>query len=297
MADKKDRVYIFFADYMLLELSLSQSTIDSYCRDAKLFEMHLKERGVDLFNFTLDDIRVFLQQKNSGSERSMRRWLAAMRLFCRFLTVEKMRPDNPMSTVENPKAGQYLPVDMSEHDVNAILNAPDVATYEGLRDKAMLELLYATGLRVSELVNLKFENINLQENFLIIRGKGDKERAIPFGKYAKDFLVDFLENGRVQIDPKGKIAYIFLSLRTKGPISRNAFWGRVKNYAKSVGLNKLPSPHTFRHAFATHLLNHNADLRTVQMLLGHSSLVTTQIYTHVATERMHSLFKKCHPRA
>lgn len=297
MADKKDRVYILFADYMLLEQSLSQSTIDSYSSDVKLFEMHLKERSSDLFTFTLDDVRDFLKLKTKGSERSVQRWLSAMRLFCRFLNVEKLRSDNPMSTVENPKPGHYLPVDMSEHDVNAILDAPDITVYDGLRDKAMLELLYATGLRVSELVNLKFDNINLQENFLIIRGKGDKERAVPFGQYAKDFLINYLEQGRAQLDPKGKIAYIFLSARTKGPISRNTFWARVKSYAKKAGLINLPSPHTFRHAFATHLLNHNADLRTVQMLLGHSSLMTTQIYTHVATERMHSLFKKCHPRA
>ena len=186
---------------------------------------------------------------------------------------------------------------MSEACVDAFLNAPDLSKHAGLRDKAMLETVYATGLRVSELVGLKFANLHLADGFVAVRGKGDKERLVPLGENACYWIETYVSGLRAQKDPTLSCPFVFLSGKGVQGMTRIAFWYRIKSYAKELGISEEISPHTFRHAFATHLLNHDADLRTVQMLLGHSSLTTTQIYTHVATRRMHEVYERTHPRA
>ena len=186
---------------------------------------------------------------------------------------------------------------MSEGCVAAFLDAPDLNTHTGLRDKAMLETVYATGLRISELISLKFDNVFFQDGFVMIRGKGDKERIVPLCDDAIYWIELYINTKRKEKDPQRKCPFIFLSGKGIAPMSRIAFWYRIKVYGKQLGLTDSFSPHSFRHAFATHLLNHDADLRSVQMLLGHSSLTTTQIYTHVATERMHQVYNKAHPRS
>lgn len=286
-----------FADYLLLERALGAKTIESYCSDLELFNRFLAKNKGDFISFTSEDIKNFLDQNLHKKQSSMSRFLCSLRMYIKFLILNNYRKDNPCENISSPKIAQSLPKGLSEQNVFEFLQQPDINTYQGQRDKAMLEILYATGLRVSELVNLKFENLNLTQEYLVIRGKGQKDRLVPINHSAIFFLETFIQDQRAQLDPKRKNPYVFLSRKTNGPMSRFAFWYRIKIYAKQMGLNPLPSPHTFRHAFATHLLNHNADLRTVQMLLGHSSLLTTQIYTHVATKRMHDIYKKVHPRA
>ena len=294
-----DREYLLvnFKDTLLLEMGLSSLSIEAYTSDINLFFDYLERNHLDLVKFTSEDIQEYLSFCSKKSSRSISRFLCSLRSYVKFLKAEQLREDDPMLSISNPKFTMKIPQVMSEQCVDNMLNAPDILTPVGMRDKAMLETLYATGLRVSELVNLTFETVNLTDGFLLIKGKGSKERMVPLGESAVYYLEYYLKNARVLKDNKSKCDYVFLSSKGLGPMTRIGFWYRVKVYAKQIGLIELPSPHTFRHAFATHLLNHDADLRTVQMLLGHSSLTVTQIYTHVATARMHSIYNKAHPRA
>lgn len=286
-----------FEDTLLLEYGLSKLSIQAYLSDIRLFFDFLEKNSLSLTEFQSSDIEKYLDLCKDKSSRSVSRFLCSLRSYVRFLQEENRRADNPLLTIANPKFTMKLPQVMSEDCVDAMLNAPDIMTPVGMRDRAMLETIYATGLRVSELVNLKFENLNLTDSFILIRGKGGKERLVPLGENAVYYLETYIKEVRALKDPKIKCPYVFLSSKGLGPMTRIAFWYRVKVYAKQIGLIELPSPHTFRHAFATHLINHDADLRTVQMLLGHSSLTVTQIYTHVATARMHAVYDKTHPRA
>ncbi len=285
-----------FCDYLLLERALSKTSIKSYISDLTLFLRFLQETEETALSFTRDDVSAFLESWDDCSAATQSRRLSALRSFTTYLHLEELRSDDPLSALENPKVPRHLPLVMSEELVQAFLKAPDVTTLLGLRDRAMLELLYATGLRVSELVSLTFAEVHLQENYVLKRGKGGKERMVPFGDHARHWLERYISEVRSLLDPAQKIRCIFLN-RLGSPLQRGGFWKIIKRYGRQLGLHRLPSPHTFRHAFATHLLNHQADLRTVQMLLGHSSLTTTQIYTHVASERMHQIFNKAHPRA
>lgn len=285
-----------FCDYLLLERALSKASIKSYTSDLTLFLGFLQDTDETASTFTQDDVYAFLESWDECSAATQSRRLSALRSFTTYLHVEELRSDDPLGSFENPKVPRHLPVIMSEEMVQAFLAAPDVTTPLGLRDKAMLELLYATGLRVSELVGVTFAEIHLQENYVLKRGKGGKERMVPFGEHARYWVERYISEVHNLLDPAHRIRCIFLN-RRGSPLQRCGFWNIIKRYGKQLGLIRLPSPHTFRHAFATHLLNHNADLRTVQMLLGHSSLTTTQIYTHVANERMHQIFNKAHPRA
>lgn len=293
----QDLLLTNFQDTLLLEQGLSKLSIKAYVSDVMLFAKFLGKNNVKLENFQSTDVEAYLNFCKEKKSRSISRFLCSMRTFSKFLIDEKIRKDDPLVLIANPKFAMSIPPVMSEQCVSEFLEAPDLSTSVGLRDKAMLEMVYATGLRVSELVNLKFENINFVDGFVLIRGKGNKERIIPFGDTAAFFVEKYVKEARVLKDPKVTCPYIFLSSKGLAPMTRIAFWYRVKVYAKQIGLLSLPSPHTFRHAFATHLLNHDADLRTVQMLLGHSSLTITQIYTHVATARMHSIYDRTHPRA
>lgn len=293
-----ERLRLDFTDYLLLERGLLPKSIDAYLRDLHQFFCYLNFVGVKPSKFSSKDIEGFLASaKDRLSARSTARFLCSMRAFSSFLKLENYRDDDPLSLIDNPKLPQSLPKVMSEETVDAFINSIETDTDVGLRDRAMFETVYSCGLRVSELVNLTFESLNLVDGYLIIRGKGDKERLVPLGDNALWWIKRYLTEGRVRKDPKRECLYVFLSGKGIGPLTREGFWYRVKYYALKIGLTKAPSPHTFRHAFATHLLNHDADLRSVQLLLGHSSLTTTQIYTHVATARMHEIYKKAHRRA
>lgn len=296
LSERSKKLLDRFADYLLLERSMAKTSIASYRYDIALFCAFLEQTGAEPLTFTEDNVREFFASQGEMKAATQARRLGSLRNFVKFLNAEELREDNPLKGIENPKKERKLPMVLSEKTVEAYLNAPDITTPTGLRDKAMLELLYATGLRVSELVSLTFSEVHLDEQYLIKRGKGGKERMIPFGAHTKHWLVRYLNEARVKLDPQWKEKVIFVSQKG-GALERISFWGIIKKYGRKIGLASLPSPHTFRHAFATHLLNHDADLRAVQLLLGHSALTTTQIYTHVANERMHQLFKKAHPRS
>ncbi|MCL4158835.1 UNVERIFIED_CONTAM: hypothetical protein GTU68_003001 [Idotea baltica] len=223
--------------------------------------------------------------------------LSAIRRLFQYLHREKVRGDDPSALLISPKLPQRLPKDLSEEQVNALLEAPDPNDPIELRDKAMLELLYATGLRVTELVSLTMENISLRQGVVRVIGKGGKERLVPMGENAVDWIETFIEQGRPQLLGENSSDVVFPSKRAK-QMTRQTFWYRIKHYSVVAGIDtELLSPHVLRHAFATHLLNYGADLRVVQMLLGHSDLSTTQIYTHVATERLKQIHAQHHPRA
>ena len=296
-ADERQLLLLGFEDTLLLEQGLSQLTIRAYVSDVRQFCDYLQARQRPLSTFAPEDVEGFLGSDHERCARSLARFLCSLRAFVRYLQDEGRRSDDPLLTIARPRFAMKLPAVMSEESVELMLEAPDLMTFVGMRDRAMLETVYATGLRVSELVGLKFENLNLTDCFVLIRGKGGKERIVPLGEQAVYYIESYLASERSRRDPRRSCPYVFLSSKGLGPMTRVAFWYRVKAYAREIGLAVLPSPHTFRHAFATHLLNHDADLRTVQMLLGHSSLSITQIYTHVATARMHAVYDRSHPRS
>lgn len=242
----------------------------------------------------ISDVLLKLTQQGK-SPRSIARCLSALRAFFKFLREQKLRSDNPVALHKTPKIGRALPKDLSEADVEALIHAPNINSALGLRDRAMFEVLYACGLRVSELIHLRLDLINLKQGYLRIVGKGNKERLVPMGQIACEWVEKYLNESRPQLH-KTATDYLFLT-QHGGIMSRQNFWYAIKRYALQAGIQTELSPHTLRHAFATHLLNHGADLRVVQMLLGHSDLSTTQIYTHVAQVRMQHLHRQHHPRA
>ena len=281
-----------FRDYLVAQ-SVSPHTRNAYLSDliqcAQLVVVPLPQWSSE----TISDVLIELT-KTGKSPRSIARSLSALRQFFKFLREQKIRDDNPVALHKSPKLGRTLPKDLSEQDVEALIHAPDTNTALGLRDRAMLEVLYACGLRVSELLNLRLELINLKQGYLRITGKGNKERLVPLGQMATDWIGRYLVESRPQLY-KSHTDYLFLT-QHGGIMSRQNFWYAIKRYALQANILPEMSPHTLRHAFATHLLNHGADLRVVQLLLGHSDLSTTQIYTHVAQIRMQQLHEKYHPR-
>lgn len=298
----EDKLMLQFEDYILIDRGFADNTALAYTSDIKLFFDYLKSQNASLSEFTEEDVRGFvaLKTKQKAEITSITRYLASIGVYIKFLKYEKIRSDNPLEAISRPKIGMHIPRVLSEQTVNAFLTVPDLSTFKGMRDKAMFELLYACGLRVSELCNLKFQDLHLSESYLLIKGKGDKQRIIPIAEEAIKWLQHYVQLARPLKDIRGESPFVFLSSKNNNgplPLTRIAFWYRVKVYAKQIGLERAPSPHTFRHAFATHLLNHDADLRVVQSLLGHASLSTTQIYTHVALARMHEVYDRAHPRA
>ncbi|MDQ9010377.1 site-specific tyrosine recombinase XerD [Acinetobacter gerneri] len=283
-----------FRDYLISQ-TVSPHTRNAYLSDLIQCSECIAQH--DLSQWSSEDIADVLitLTKQSKSPRSIARCLSAMRSFYKFLREQKIRLDNPVATHKTPKLGRALPKDLSEQDVEALIQAPDIATALGLRDRAMLEVLYACGLRVTELLNLRTDLINLKQGYLRIVGKGNKERLVPLGEFACDWIEKYLNESRPALY-KSSTDYLFLT-QHGGIMSRQNFWYAIKRYALQANISAELSPHTLRHAFATHLLNHGADLRVVQMLLGHSDLSTTQIYTHVAQHRMQELHHKFHPRA
>ncbi len=288
-----------FLDAMWMERGLSENTLASYRNDLMKL-LHWMTAN----NYRLDFISVSgLQEYQSWlvdqdyKQTSRARMLSAIRRLFQYLHREKLRADDPSALLVSPKLPKRLPKDLSEEQVDALLSAPDPNDPMELRDKAMLELLYATGLRVTELVSLTMENISLRQGVVRVTGKGGKERLVPMGENAVEWIETFLQNGRSELLRENTSDVVFPSKRAR-QMTRQTFWHRIKHYAVLAGIDtELLSPHVLRHAFATHLLNYGADLRVVQMLLGHSDLSTTQIYTHVATERLKQLHSEHHPRA
>lgn len=281
-----------FRDYLVGQ-AVSPHTRNAYLSDLCQAQDFI---DIELPQWTKQHITeylVFLQQ-SAKSPRSISRALSALRQFYKHQRERGMRDDNPTQDHKNPQQGRPLPKDLSQADVEALINAPDINTAIGLRDRAMLEVLYACGLRVTELIGLPLSALNLRAGFLRVRGKGNKERLIPLGDLAVEWLEKYLQHGRSALSAQQHDG-VFLSSRG-GLMTRQNFWHSIKRYALQANIQTELSPHTLRHAFATHLLNHGADLRAVQMLLGHSDLSTTQIYTHVARARLQQLHSEHHPR-
>jgi integrase/recombinase XerD len=286
-----------FLDAIWMERNLSENTLGAYRADLMALNQRLAQRSIVLARADRADIVDYIAWRvESGAKpRSTARQLSSFRRFFRYLLREGMLADDPTAQIAMPKIGRALPQSLTEEEVEALLGAPVVAEPLGHRDRAMLEVLYATGVRVSELINLKISQINLNQGVLRIVGKGDRERLIPLGDEAQDWIKEFVAGPRVEILLERQTEYLFPT-RRGDRMTRQAFWHIIKRYAKKAGIKKKLSPHTVRHAFATHLLNNGADLRVVQLLLGHSDVSTTQIYTHVARERMKELHSRHHPR-
>ncbi|UST70294.1 site-specific tyrosine recombinase XerD [Pseudomonas moraviensis] len=286
-----------FLDALWLEKGLSDNTRDAYRSDLALFNGWLQEKNLELINagreLILDHLAWRLEQ--NYKPRSTARLLSGVRGFYRYLLREKLISVDPTLRVDMPQLGRPLPKSLSEADVDALLKAPDLSDAIGQRDRAMLEVLYACGLRVTELISLTLEQVNLRQGVLRVMGKGSKERLVPMGEEAIVWVERYMRDGRQELLGGRPSDVLFPSQRGE-QMTRQTFWHRIKHQAKVAGINKSLSPHTLRHAFATHLLNHGADLRVVQMLLGHSDLSTTQIYTHVARARLQDLHAKHHPR-
>ena len=280
-----------------MERGLSANTLGAYRADLMTLWRNLAERDVAIEEAQKADLLDFIARRvESGAKpRSTARQLSSFRRFFRYMMREGLRETDPTAEIEMPRIGRSLPKSLTEEEVEALLKAPAIEDPLGHRDRCMLEVLYATGLRVSELVNLKSSQVNMNQGVLRIVGKGDRERLIPLGEEAVAWLQKFVSGPRLEILLERQTDYLFPT-RRGDRMTRQAFWHIIKRYAQKAGVQKALSPHTLRHAFATHLLNHGADLRVVQMLLGHSDLSTTQIYTHVARERMKELHSRHHPR-
>jgi integrase/recombinase XerD len=286
-----------FLDAVWMERGLSQNTLAAYRADLTALTRWLDERRLSVTRTTRADLVGFIAWRvEAGARpRSTARQLSSFRRFFRFLVREGTVTEDPTAQIAMPKIGRSLPKSLTEDEVEALLAAPAVADPLGHRDRTMLEVLYATGLRVSELVNLKHTQVNTNQGVIRIIGKGNRERLIPLGDEAVRWLAEFVRGARAEILLERQTDYLFPT-RRGDRMTRQAFWHIIKRYARKAGVAKELSPHTLRHAFATHLLNRGADLRVVQMLLGHSDLSTTQIYTHVARERMKELHAQHHPR-
>lgn len=287
-----------FVNYLISEKGLSKNTIESYLFDLNHFKEFLDLEKIEIQNVTEEVLTGYIAYLyNAGySPRTIMRHVSTLRNFFKFLYNEGDLPTNPAEILETPKAFKMLPKYLTNEEVEKLLDLPDTSTPIGQRDKAMIELLYATGLRISELIDLKMNNLNLEERFLITFGKGSKERLVPFSKKAYECLERYINDGRLKLLKDKTSYFLFLNIRAN-KISRQGFWKILKNYGKKIGIEHKLSPHTLRHTFATHLLEHGADLRAVQMMLGHSDISTTQIYTHISNERLKQIYFNFHPRA
>jgi integrase/recombinase XerD len=286
-----------YLDYLAVEKGLAKNSLSAYAIDLRHFGHFLADRKIELEQVErIDIVRYFQSLRGAGiSARSVARSLAAIRGLFRFLVAERHLKNDPTENLENPKLWSTLPKTLHATEVVALLNAPDASTPLGLRDRAMLELLYATGLRVSELIRVRIDDVVMEAGFLRTMGKGSKERIVPFGDSARDAILAYMEHGRARFD-KHADPHLFLTNRGRA-MTRQSFWMSIVKYAKRAGIPARISPHVLRHSFATHLLENGADLRSVQMMLGHSDISTTQIYTHVSRARLQKIYEKYHPRA
>ena len=287
-----------FLDALWVEKGLSDHTLSAYRSDLRQLQQWLSNQDSNLSEADRSQLQgylSFLNREKRRHARTVARILSTLRRFYLYLLQQGLRTDNPTARIESPKIGRPLPKTLSEQEVESILSAPQPSTALGLRDRAMIEMMYGGGLRVSELIKLRLDSVNLRQGVARITGKGNKERLVPLGGESLHWLEHYLQDGRPEL-MQGRISdTLFITARGAG-MTRQAFWIRLKKYGVKAGVTSPFSPHTLRHAFATHLLNHGADLRSVQVLLGHSDLSTTQIYTHVAKERLKNIHQEHHPR-
>ena len=298
MSQPSDPLIEQFLDAIWMERGLSENTLAAYRNDLSGYARWLTtQQHVALVEVERDQVQAYLAHRvtSKASPRSTARLLSTLRRFYAWLRRENHISEDPTALIEGPKLGRPLPKTLTESEVEALLAAPDVESLLGLRDRTMLEVLYASGLRVSELVNLSATQVNLQQGVIRVTGKGNKERLVPLGDEAVSWLERYLREARNSLLNGHPSDALFVTQRREA-MTRQAFWYMIKRHAHNAGIQKDLSPHTLRHAFATHLLNHGADLRVVQMLLGHSDLSTTQIYTHVARARLKDLHARHHPR-
>jgi integrase/recombinase XerD len=284
-----------FIDALWMERGLSRNTLEAYRSDLSRYARWLERRGRTIPEAEATDVLAYLAENVGGSLRTAARRLSSLRRLYQYLAREGRIDADPTALVEAPRLGRPLPKSLTEAEVERLLEAPDITTPAGLRDRTMLEVLYATGLRVSELVGLRLEQVNLRQGVVRVMGKGGKERLVPLGEEAVSWLDRYLREARAALFRGAPDATLFPNGRGR-PLTRQAFWHAIRRYARKGGVSKPVSPHVLRHAFATHLLNHGADLRVVQMLLGHADISTTQIYTHVARERLKRMHAEHHPR-
>ena len=288
-----------YLDTLWLERGLSENTLIAYRRDLQMTAQWVEKRSQGQMALLQADndalIEFMVQRKSAGvSDKSSARWLSTLRGFYRYMIFNQRLVDDPTQKLEHPKLGRSLPSSLSPAQVEALLAAPDVTNAVGLRDRTMLEMLYASGLRITELVTLELANVNQRQGVVRVIGKGNKERLVPTGDNALDWLSRYLRDARLSLLPAG--GSVLFPSRLGRVMTRQTFWHAIKKYALQAGIQKNISPHTLRHAFATHLVDNGADLRAVQMMLGHSDLSTTQIYTHVAQQRLKELVQEHHPR-
>ena len=277
---------------------MSPNTVESYARDLALLAGFAEKAGKPVEQLERQDLEALVRQMMSSglAPRSVARAVASIRGFYRFVAVELRRDGSPADDLRPPRAWAALPKFLSLDEVDRLLAQPDAATPRGLRDKALIEVLYATGLRVSELVALRAGDLNLDEGYLTCIGKGDKQRMVPLGHEAADWVRRYIRDGRPHLLRKSSSPWLFVNARDGGPLSRVGFWKVLKEYGVKAGISRSLSPHVLRHSFATHLLERGADLRMIQLMLGHADLSTTQIYTHVLEARLRSAYDKYHPR-
>ncbi len=286
-----------FIDFLSVEKGLSPNTVRSYCLDLKKIFLFFRKEKISWLKAGEDDLVKFIHHQSRAdlSSRSIARLISTIKAFYRFLILDGVLTKSPAADLSAPKLWLDLPKFLTEGEVKRLLDQPDEKTIRGLRDKAMLELLYATGLRVSELTGLNLKDLNLEQGYVFCRGKGGKERIVPFGRSARDVLERYLQKSRPKLSKKEN-PFLFLSTRGTS-FTRQGFWKILKKHGCKAGLGKKISPHVLRHSFATHLLERGADLRSVQLMLGHSQITTTQIYTHVSRRQLRKVYQKYHPRA
>ncbi|WP_125981145.1 site-specific tyrosine recombinase XerD [Loigolactobacillus iwatensis] len=294
-----DELIADFKHYLIVEKGLAANTVSSYCRDLERFMTYLKAQKLTSFDQDRFVILNFLGELNDEklATNSIIRMVSSLRKFYRFLLETTQMTTDPMLQIDSPKKQQHLPQVLSQNEIVSLLKAPDTTTAIGIRDRAILEVMYATGLRVSELTHLKMSELHLSLGLIQTIGKGDKERIIPIGDVAIDWIQRYLEAARPQFLKAGQHSDTLFVNHYGRPFTRQGIWKNLKGLVKKTGIKKDVTPHTLRHSFATHLLENGADLRVVQELLGHADISTTQIYTHVSQKRIREVYNKYHPRA
>ena len=298
MPSMEDRAFRSYLNHLEVERGLARNTLEAYRRDGEGFLAFLRSKGWTLESVGREHLFEYVRHLHTRlSVRSISRRIVSLRSLYRFLLLDGYLNEDPTETLDSPRTWRSLPSYLTQEEVNHLLAAPDVSKPFGLRDRAMLEVLYATGLRVSELVGLKIAEVDLEGSFLRTLGKGSKERIVPLGDASLDYLNRYLQESRPHF-LRRRLANPFLFLTQQGgPMTRQYFWQLIVRYGRSCGLAKKLNPHVLRHSFATHLLENGADLRAVQIMLGHSDISTTQIYTHVTRKRLKQIYAKFHPRA
>ena len=296
LTNESKEIIDLFLDSLWMERGLSKNTLFAYRSDISKYARWLQNQGINITKAGPQNILAYLASTENKSTRTVARNLSSLRRLYEYLSKEDKVKQNPIKNVEAPRLGRSLPKSLTENEVESLLDAPNTNQPLGLRDKTMLEILYGTGLRVSELITLTLHQINLRQGVVRVMGKGNKERLVPLGEISTEWLEKYLAHGRNEILSENNSTDTLFPSRRGKSMTRQTFWHIVKRHAIVAGIKKNISPHMLRHAFATHLINHGADLRVVQMLLGHSDISTTQIYTHVARERLKDIHSKHHPR-